>query len=48
MHFYTSPFFVVPVLAVTFLTCILFGTLTGRETLDEHTPDASSPKPNSH
>jgi hypothetical protein len=27
----TSPFFVVPVLAVTFLACLLFATLTGKE-----------------
>jgi hypothetical protein len=27
----TSPFFVVPLLAVVFLACILFATLSGRE-----------------
>jgi len=27
----TSPFFVVPLLAVVFLACILFATLTGKE-----------------
>jgi hypothetical protein len=27
----TSPFFVVPVLAIVFLACILFATLSGRE-----------------
>jgi hypothetical protein len=27
----TSPFFVVPVLAVVFLACILFATLTGKK-----------------
>jgi hypothetical protein len=31
MHFITSPFFVVPLLAVVFLSCILFATLTGKE-----------------
>jgi hypothetical protein len=48
MHFYTSPFFVVPLLAVVFLTCIFWGTLTGRETFDDHPPDPSSPGPDSH
>jgi hypothetical protein len=47
-HFYSSPYFVVPVLAITFLVCILYGTLGGRETFDEHPPDPSSPGPNSH
>jgi hypothetical protein len=27
----TSPFFVVPVLAIVFLACILFATLSSRE-----------------
>lgn len=27
----TSPFFVVPLLAVIFLTCVLWATLTGKE-----------------
>lgn len=27
----TSPFFVVPLLAVVFLACVLWATLTGRE-----------------
>jgi hypothetical protein len=35
MHI-TSPFFVVPLLAVVFLTCILFATLTGREDHSSH------------
>jgi hypothetical protein len=30
----TSPFFVVPVLAIVFVVCILFATLTGREEED--------------
>jgi len=48
MHFYTSPFFVVPVLAITFLSCILYATLSDRERFDETVPDASSPKPDTH
>jgi hypothetical protein len=32
----TSPFVVVPVLAVTFLTCILFASLTGKEKNSSH------------
>jgi hypothetical protein len=32
----TSPFFVVPVLAVIFLSCILFATLTGKEKDSSH------------
>lgn len=40
MHFYTSPFFVVPLLAVVFLSGILWGTLTGREVHDEHGHEA--------
>ena len=32
----TSPFIVVPVLAVTFLACILFATLTGKEKESSH------------
>ena len=36
MHFITSPFFVVPVLAVVFLGCILFATRTGRENDSSH------------
>ena len=36
MHFYTSPFIVVPVLAVVFLTCILFATLTNKEDSSHH------------
>jgi hypothetical protein len=31
MHFFITPFFVVPLLAVVFLSCILFATLTGKE-----------------
>ena len=29
--FINSPFFVVPLLAIVFLSCILFATLTGKE-----------------
>ena len=47
MHFYTSPFFVVPLLAVVFLSGILWGTLTGREAHDEHAHDAGH-KPDAH
>jgi hypothetical protein len=32
----TSPFFVVPVLAVIFLSCILFATLSGKEKDSSH------------
>jgi hypothetical protein len=32
----TSPFFVVPVLAIVFLACILFATLTGKEDHSSH------------
>jgi hypothetical protein len=32
----TSPFFVVPVLAVVFLGCILFASLTGKEKDSHH------------
>jgi hypothetical protein len=35
MHI-TSPFFVVPLLAVVFLACILFATLTGRKSDSSH------------
>ena len=48
MHFYTSPYFVVPLLVIVFLSCIFFGTLTGREHFDETLPDESSPSPESH
>jgi hypothetical protein len=36
MHFITSPFFVVPLLVVVFLSCILTATLTGKKS--EHPP----------
>lgn len=32
----TSPFLVVPVLAVVFLSCILFASLTGKEKNSSH------------
>ena len=32
----TSPFVVVPLLAITFLACILFATLTGKEKASSH------------
>jgi hypothetical protein len=32
----TSPFFVVPLLAVVFLACILFATQTGKEHDSHH------------
>jgi hypothetical protein len=32
----TSPFFVVPLLAVVFLACILVATLTGKEDHSSH------------
>jgi len=32
----TSPFVVVPVMAVLFLSCILFATLTGKEKDSSH------------
>lgn len=35
MHI-TSPFFVVPLIAVVFFSCILFATLTGKEKHDDH------------
>jgi len=44
----TSPFIVVPVLAVTFLACILFATLTDKQRFDETTPDDSNPKTGTH
>lgn len=34
--FITSPFFVVPLLAIVFLTCILFATLTSKEKNSDH------------
>jgi hypothetical protein len=48
MHIITSPFFVVPLLAVVFLACILYGTLTDREPFHETTPDDSNPRPGVH
>ena len=48
MHFITSPFFVVPLLAVVFLSCILTATLTGRKPFYESTPDESKPQIDSH
>jgi hypothetical protein len=44
----TSPFFVVPVLAITFLACILFATLTDKQRFDETLPDDSNAKTDSH
>jgi hypothetical protein len=32
----TSPFFVVPLLAIVFLACILFATLTNKEDHSSH------------
>jgi hypothetical protein len=32
----TSPFFVVPLLAVVFLACVLWATLTSRQKEDSH------------
>jgi hypothetical protein len=48
MHFITSPFFVVPLLAVVFLSCILTATLTGREQFHETVPDEHAPHPDTH
>jgi hypothetical protein len=44
----TSPFFVVPLLAVTFLSCILFATLTDRKQFHEEAPDDSNARPSAH
>ena len=44
----TSPFVVVPVLAITFLACILFATLTDKKRFDETLPDDSNVKTDSH
>jgi len=43
-----SPFVVVPVLAITFLACILFATLTDKKRFDETLPDDSNAKTDSH
>ena len=47
MHI-TSPFFVVPLLAVAFLACILWATLTDKARFDEHEPDDSAVHPDTH
>ena len=47
-HFYTSPYFVVPVLALVFLACILYGTIGDRHRFDETLPDESEPQHDSH
>lgn len=44
----TSPFFVVPVLAITFLTCILTASLTGKTKAHESNPDDSNVGPSTH
>ncbi len=44
----TASFFVVPLLAVTFLSCILFATLTDRKQFHEEAPDDSNPRPGAH
>ncbi len=44
----TSPFFVVPVLAVVFLGCIFYATLTGKDRFDETVPDESGIHPDTH
>ncbi len=36
MHFMTSPFFVVPLMAVIFLSCFLKATLTGKDKDSHH------------
>jgi hypothetical protein len=36
MSFITSPFFVVPVIAVVFITCILFATSSKEDGYQEH------------
>ena len=36
MHFFITPYFVVPLLAVVFLSCILFATITGKEDHSSH------------
>ena len=38
----TSPFFVVPVMAIIFLSCTLFAGLTGREKAHEGFPDVGN------
>jgi hypothetical protein len=35
MHI-TSPFFVVPLIAIVFLACVLFATLSGKEDSSHH------------
>ena len=47
-HFYTSPFFVVPLLAIVFLCCILWASLTDKKRFDESVPDDSNAKIGSH
>jgi hypothetical protein len=44
----TSPFFVVPVMAIIFLSCILYASLTGGAEFHETVPDESSPRPDTH
>lgn len=44
----TSPFFVVPLMAVLFLGCILYASLTDKERFDETVPDESGIHPDTH
>lgn len=44
----SSPFVVVPVMVVIFLSGILYASLTGREKAHETFPDDSNARPGSH
>jgi hypothetical protein len=44
----TSPFIVVPILAITFLACILYASLTGNAHTLETPPDDSNAKVGTH
>jgi hypothetical protein len=44
----TSPFIVVPVLAITFLSCILFASLSGKHKAMDEAPDDSNAKIGTH
>lgn len=45
---FTSPFVVVPVMAIIFLSGILYASLTGGAKVHETVPDDSNPRPGTH